>query len=179
MRKIIVLALAALIVGAFATSDIFASGTPQAKSCGGTIATTKAVSADAAALAKECAKLCKKDDKCEFTTISVKGMTCGGCEKSLTATLSKFDGVLKVINVSHKDGVAEICYDPDKTSGDALAQIISNKGYRAEVVPAVATDDQIKHNCKATCKTTCTATCASICGKTAKTNTKCTGKGPN
>lgn len=144
MRKIIVFAVAALIVGALAAGDLYACGASKAKSCGGAKATIK-----------ECAKLCKKDGKCEFTTISVKGMTCGGCEKSVTAALSKIDGVLKVVNVSHKDGVAEICYDPGKTSGDALAKVISKEGYQAEVAQAVATGGETKRCCRAAGNVNC------------------------
>ena len=45
----------------------------------------------------------------------------------------KVDGV-KDANVSYKKGVAEITYDPTKTSPEAIAKAITEKsGFKAEV----------------------------------------------
>ena len=115
---------------------------------------------------EECAKLCGKDGKCEFTTFSVKGMTCGGCENSIKTALMNVDGVLKVIDVSHKEGVAEVCYDPTKTSSDDLATVITNKGYAAEVMLAAAITNASSLGSSPGCKPGCKAGAAKGCGKT-------------
>ncbi|MDH4157057.1 MAG: cation transporter, partial [candidate division Zixibacteria bacterium] len=70
--------------------------------------------------------------------IDVKGMTCEGCEKTITAALTDIPGVLKVVKVSYKDEVAWVCYDPAKCKTDAMTTAIMGKGYTAQIVPAVA-----------------------------------------
>lgn len=90
--------------------------------------------------ADECAKACGyTGGKCELVNMSVKGMTCGGCESSVTTALEKVPGVVKVVSISHKDGTALVCIDPAKCKKDGLTSAVSNKGYEAEIVPAVAT----------------------------------------
>jgi copper chaperone CopZ len=75
--------------------------------------------------------------------LSVKGMTCGGCESSVTTALSKQAGVLKVNKVDHKDGVAYVCVDVEKCCPEDMIKAVAAKGFTAEVIPAVAvtTDD--------------------------------------
>ncbi len=69
---------------------------------------------------EECAdwkKICEKyDGKCENRTISIKGMTCGGCENSIKTTLLGVDGVLEVLKVSHTQEVAIVCFDADHSN---------------------------------------------------------------
>jgi copper chaperone CopZ len=89
---------------------------------------------------EECAKMCGyTGGKCEMINMSVKGMTCGGCETSVTTALEKVPGVVKVVSVSYKDGTAMVCVDPAKCQKDGLTSAVSNKGYEAEIIPAVAT----------------------------------------
>ncbi len=88
----------------------------------------------------EMAKFCESyDGKCEIRTISVKGMTCESCENTVKASLMKIDGVLKVAKVSHENGVAVVCIDPDKVDNDALTSAVSNKGFEAQMMAAVST----------------------------------------
>ena len=193
VRKIMIVTLAVLLVGAFAAGNLYAGDSAPAKSCpGATTAVNATSAADAKAVTasagcqhavragckmtpEECAKLCDKkcdkDSKCEFTTFSVKGMTCGGCENSIKTALTKVDGVCKVISISHKDGVAKVCYDAAKTSSDALATVISNKGFGAEVMLASAITDAKKAGCKS-------AGTARCCKTKAKAKIEGTGKGP-
>jgi len=89
--------------------------------------------------AEECAKLCPAGGKCEMVNMSVKGMTCGGCEGTVTAALEKVPGVLKVVSVSYKDGTALVCVDPTKCEKKTLTTAVVDKGYDAQIVPAVAT----------------------------------------
>lgn len=194
MRKIIVTTLTALALFALVSGDALASGASKASTksaCSAAKTTTKlaaskeAPSVDAKAgcpyskgasgnaqlTAEEHARLCKSDGKCEFTTISVKGMTCGGCEQSVSATLTEVPGVLKVLKVSYQDGLAEVCFDPAKTTGEALTTAVTNKGYQAEIVPAVVTSGDAKACSKLT------GAKKSGCCKLSKTKGQCKGKG--
>jgi copper chaperone len=87
---------------------------------------------------EDMAKACNYDGKVQMIQMSVKGMTCGGCESSIKACLEKIDGVVKVCAVSYKDDFAAVVIDPSKTKSDLLTTAITNKGYTAEVIPAVA-----------------------------------------
>ncbi|MCK4605955.1 MAG: heavy-metal-associated domain-containing protein [candidate division Zixibacteria bacterium] len=87
---------------------------------------------------EQCAKRCAGHQNCCVTRISVKGMTCSGCEKTISAALAGFDGVLRVVNVDHEKGMAVVCIDSTKvTDADMIATIV-NKGYQAKIIPAVA-----------------------------------------
>lgn len=168
MRKIIVTTLAALALFALVSGDALACGDCKASTkstCSAAKTTAKLTASKEAPStgAKACcpnakiccphskgafgevqltseehARLCKGDGKCEFTAISIKGMTCGGCEKSVSAALTDVSGVLKVVRVSYEEGVAEVCFDPNKTTGEALTTAVANIGYQAKIVPAVA-----------------------------------------
>lgn len=89
--------------------------------------------------AEECAKACGYTGEMKLVNMNISGMTCGGCEKSVTTALEKVDGVVKVISVNYSDGSALVCYDPSKVKTDAITTAVANKGYQVEVVPAVAT----------------------------------------
>lgn len=113
---------------------------------------------------EECAQWkasCEKyGDKAEIRMISVKGMTCGGCEKSIEATLQKTAGVLEVAKVSHTAGVAIVIVDKNEAKNDVLTSMVTNKGYEAQIMPAVATTttstaDGAKKSCAATCAKPC------------------------
>ncbi|MEK7774791.1 MAG: cation transporter [Candidatus Zixiibacteriota bacterium] len=91
---------------------------------------------------EECAALCKEltatNAKWEMRHISVTGMTCGGCESSVTTALTKTPGVLKVIKVDHKTGMALVAVDPAKSQDASLTSAVVNNGFKAEIIPAVA-----------------------------------------
>jgi copper chaperone CopZ len=101
--------------------------------------------------AAECAAMCGSmspealgkhlgyNGKVQLVNMSVKGMTCGGCETSVKASLEKIDGVVKVCAISYKDNVALVAIDPAKVKSDVLTTTVTNKGYAAEIIPAVAT----------------------------------------
>ncbi len=167
MRKIIVTGFAFLALFALISGDVFAGETSKsstksasstAEAAAKTAASSEASSISAKAgcplskdasccarlTAEEHARLCKGDGKCEFTAIEIEGMTCGGCEKSVSAALTDTRGVLKVLRVSYQDGLAEVCYDPTKTDGEALTTAVANKGYQAKIAPAVVTTGDTK-----------------------------------
>jgi copper chaperone len=111
---------------------------------------------------EECKAMCGGDmTHCGLTQISVKGMTCGACEKAVKQALVGVDGVRHVVKVDHKEGMALVCTEKGKTSEEALTTAISSKGYQAQVMPAVArsTDDTKASTMKAAAKG-CTPGCA-------------------
>ncbi len=198
MRKFFAVVVAGLAILALTVSPLFAgencakAGDSKAcaKICGakgtsadkagstGAAGEAKMIGADATGMCKymskeECAKLCADGSKCEVVEMSVKGMTCGGCEQSITTALQKVNGVKKVIAVNHKDGSAIVCFDPAKTKSDALATVVTNKGYEAHVTPAVATMTASPEKAKV-CSPAEKAACASKTEKTEKTGIEAT-----
>lgn len=68
----------------------------------------------------------------EIVTLKVTGMTCGGCEAAVQYGARKVDGV-KAVKASSDKGIAEVTYDPAKTSPAAIAKVITEKsGFKAE-----------------------------------------------
>jgi len=118
---------------------------------------------------EECAaweKMAAKHEGSEVRLMSVKGMTCGGCESSVKASLAKMDGVYEVAKVCHKGEVAVVVVDPKKVQDDALAQTVTNKGYEAQIMPAVATTSTEAGAKKASGdKPSCAKTCTKPCDK--------------
>ncbi len=108
---------------------------------------------------EEHTRLCSGAGACEMAVIDVKGMTCEGCEGTITSALTDIPGVLKVVKVSYKDEVAWVCYDPAKCKTEAMTTAITGKGYKAQVVPAVAkaSDSKSEVSPATACSKTCTA----------------------
>lgn len=66
-------------------------------------------------------------------TMKITGMTCSGCEAAVKIAAKKVDGV-KNATASYARGIAEVTYDPAKTSPDAIAKAVAQKtGYKVEV----------------------------------------------
>lgn len=64
-------------------------------------------------------------------TLTVEGMTCGGCAAAVKLAAEKVDGV-KSAKVSYEKGTAEITYDPGKTNPEAIAKAITeHSGFKA------------------------------------------------
>lgn len=61
-------------------------------------------------------------------TITVKGMTCGGCVNSVTKALKGVNGVQEA-NVNLEKGQATVEFDDTKTNVDALKNAIEDAGY--------------------------------------------------
>ncbi len=62
----------------------------------------------------------------------VEGMTCGGCEVAVRRAVGKLNGVDSV-KASHKDGKAEVTYDPGKVTIEQIVKAIEKLGYQAEL----------------------------------------------
>lgn len=116
---------------------------------------------------EECQKLCATG---EYTMIdmSIKGMTCTGCESTITACLSGLPGVVKVGKVSYKDGTAFVLVDPKKVQNESMVKAVSDKGYTAEIIPAVSITPigtQLTGDAKQPCGAAAAAACAQKCAK--------------
>ena len=61
-------------------------------------------------------------------TISVKGMSCGGCEKAIERALMACDGVLEV-KASYQAAQVQIRFDPKRIGEARLRQAITDVGY--------------------------------------------------
>jgi len=92
---------------------------------------------------------CDYTGKCETIYMNISGMTCTGCETSITEALLKQEGVIKVVSIDHQSGKATVCFDPTKVESTNLTKLVSNKGYKAEIIPAVATSGTDATNVKA------------------------------
>ena len=66
----------------------------------------------------------------ETVELKVEGMTCEGCVKSVTRTLSGLPGVHKV-DVSLADAHAKITYDPAKSGLADFKRAVEQAGYEA------------------------------------------------
>ncbi len=187
MRRLTIIGFAALAIMLFAGMQVYsgpdcsaskttAATAVDAKSgCAGHGDITKAHGMSAEEHAKlcgmtpeECAKLCGGHDNCGFTKMSIKGMTCTGCEKSIEAALTEFPGVIKVMKVDHKEGYALVCTQNDKVKQETLTTAVTNKGYEASIIPAVATTAEVsqKTSTKSGCAATCGPKAAAACAKT-------------
>ncbi|MEE8577614.1 MAG: cation transporter [candidate division Zixibacteria bacterium] len=189
MKRASVMFVALLVFAAFAMMPTAAFAGPG---CSAKKVDAKMIQAGGAVKCDHvCTDDCDKDckiagAKCEMVSMSIEGMTCGGCEKSLETMLSEIDGVLKVKSISHKTGQALVCIDASKVKQSMLTTALVNKGYKAEIIPAVATTATTvnattvgaKKACgfdKAACadktageKAGCSKACAKTCGDKAK-----------
>lgn len=61
-------------------------------------------------------------------TLTVTGMTCGGCVGSVQRVLSAIPGVQSA-EVTLTPGLARVVFDPAHTNRDALVQAITAAGF--------------------------------------------------
>ena len=66
------------------------------------------------------------------TTLTVKGMTCGGCVAAVKVQLKRAEGVT-AYEVSLEKGEAEVSYDPGKTDPQKVAESASKTGFQTTV----------------------------------------------
>jgi len=66
------------------------------------------------------------------TTLSIKGMTCGGCVAAVKLQLKRTEGVT-AYEVSLEKAEARVTYDPGKTTPQAIAASVSKTGFEASV----------------------------------------------
>jgi copper chaperone len=65
----------------------------------------------------------------EHLTLTVTGMTCGGCENAVKRVVSAVDGV-STVTASHRDNRVVIEYDPGRATREAIAAAIERAGYQ-------------------------------------------------
>jgi copper chaperone len=94
---------------------------------------------------------CDYNGKCAALTLSVKGMTCAGCENKVIEALKSDKGVIKVVSVDYKTGKAIVCYDPEKVEQGKLAALVTNAGYASEIMQATAGSTPANTGKGATC----------------------------
>lgn len=68
----------------------------------------------------------------EQMTLTVTGMTCGGCENAVKRAVSSLDGVSDV-SASHQQNRVTLTFDPAKVDRAAVARRISDAGYTASL----------------------------------------------
>jgi copper chaperone len=61
-------------------------------------------------------------------TLTVTGMSCGGCEKAVTRALSGLAGVSNV-SASHRDSRVTLTYDPSQVDLGTIAKRVEDAGY--------------------------------------------------
>ena len=65
----------------------------------------------------------------EHLTLTVDGMTCGGCENAVKRVLGLVPSVANV-TASHRDRRVTLDYDPAHADPAAITQAITRAGYR-------------------------------------------------
>jgi copper chaperone CopZ len=127
---------------------------------------------------EECQKLCAGG---EYTMVnmSIKGMTCTGCESTISTSLSQLPGVVKVGKVSWQEGTAFVLVDNKKVQNEAIVKAVSDKGYQAEIIPAVSvtpigstTAVGAQPACGAAAAAGCAKKCSKPCGSSTTTTEK-------
>lgn len=67
-------------------------------------------------------------------TLTVLGMSCVGCARSVEKALAKLGGVAKAqVDLSARK--VTVSFDPQRTNPDEIAQTINKAGYRAQELP--------------------------------------------
>lgn len=65
------------------------------------------------------------------TEITITGMSCGHCERSVKDAISELDGIVST-HVSHTAGKAEVEFDDEKNSGEQIIAAVNETGiYKA------------------------------------------------
>jgi copper chaperone CopZ len=68
--------------------------------------------------------------------LHIQGMTCEGCENTISKTVGQLAGV-KNVKASHMDSLATIVYDTSLSSALEISESINNLGYKVvgELLP--------------------------------------------
>ena len=72
-------------------------------------------------------------NKLEIVVIGVKGMTCTGCEETITKNVTSLDGII-ACKVSHIEGIARVEFDSSRSSIRKISDAIEKSGYQVEDV---------------------------------------------
>jgi len=75
--------------------------------------------------------------------LSVDGMTCNGCVKSVKTALEKVDGV-ESAKVDLESNSAEVAYNPEKTTLKSMEKAVADAGYSAKPITEKQTEKAMK-----------------------------------
>ena len=67
----------------------------------------------------------------ETISLDVMGMKCGGCETNVKTKLDTLEGIISV-DASSKENKVDVEFDVDKTSIEAISQVIVDAGFTVE-----------------------------------------------
>lgn len=65
----------------------------------------------------------------ESISLAVTGMKCGGCENNVKTALEAVDGIISAAPM-HKENKIDIEFETEKTSIEAITQVITEAGYK-------------------------------------------------
>ena len=86
--------------------------------------------------------------KSKKATISIKGMTCNSCVKTIEQNLGEFPGVLSIkVSLSNEEGV--VIFSPLKTNADTLVQEIEDSGFEASLKSVFEAESEEEPKCEA------------------------------
>ena len=137
MKKVLAVAVG-LAVLAFCS---WAAASPGC--CSKAKATTASASAACEKVEKASAAACETKTEQTGTTsvkvlkLSVAGMHCGSCSKTVQTALSKLDGV-QAAKVSYTRKSAEVKYNPATVNDESIIQTVNATGFTATVKSAKA-----------------------------------------
>lgn len=179
MKKTVILSLVAVVAIAVAAMLAFAGGDKETAvdSTKQTAETTKTGASVCPLTGEVVGYKCPKSDKSAakmaagegeaeaqwvMRTISVKGMTCAGCESAVSTALAEVPGVVEVVKVCHHSAQAMVKIDPTAAKDEALVTAVAGKGYDAEIIPAVAKTVEVGDKGEA-CPISARAICDKVC----------------
>lgn len=82
----------------------------------------------------------------QSAVITIQGMSCNNCVERISAALNKLDGVAEA-NVSLKEGLARVNYDPTKIDVPAMEASITKLGYAIGTATTPASEQKDKEQC--------------------------------
>ena len=68
-------------------------------------------------------------DNVTYEKISISGMSCTGCEETITSGVASLDGVQEA-RADYVQGVAWVSYDASSVDHVQLTQVIESRGYK-------------------------------------------------
>lgn len=74
-----------------------------------------------------------KDVNKSSVTCNIQGMTCSGCEQTITSKLQQLESVT-VTSINHKDGTAVISYDSEDVKNEDITKAIEDAGYKVSSI---------------------------------------------
>ena len=74
------------------------------------------------------------DEGTKEVELKISGMTCAACGKKVKSALESVKGVIKVEEVSHKEGEADVYVDEGAVNNDELIEAVKKAGFTVESI---------------------------------------------